>query len=449
MSDAGKENPLFVEAKSGSGAAAIPSKKNSMMRWYMIIGAVFLGGVIVSNYFQKPPPAVVSKESAPVLLNLTPKNMDQKTWEAKSLSDARQQANQLAELQGRLAAVQGQLDSLKKTPQSAATSAPISLPPGVVPPPSAPGSTVALTQAAVPAPPPPPLPPPPSATYSAPKSSYVTTHVPAPFEADQPTGSAEPLVFAPEKHSSTGGTNSSLPLMQAKYKYSRNTNAGMLVAGSFAPMVMLQGLDAGTSSSSRSNPQPVLIRVQDNAVLPGAASYSLKSCFILGSGYGEMSAERVYIRLARLSCVDKDNRLMLSTPVQGYVVDSDGISGLRGVVTNRQGTLMAKALVAGLAQGLSNALSSAQTTTQASSIGTISTISGSDALRASGYSGAGSAASMIAQRYLKEADNIFPVITVKGGRTGMVVFTEDTQVTWGNVDAQFVRDAEPKSGTSN
>src|SRR4051812_43086993 len=139
MSDAGKENPLFVEAKSGPGAAAIPGKKNSMMRWYMIIGAVFLGGVIVSNYLQKPPPAVVSKEAAPVLLNLTPKNMDQKTWEAKSLSDARQQANQLAELQGRLAAVQGQLDSLKKNPPSAATSAPISLPSGVVPPPSAPG----------------------------------------------------------------------------------------------------------------------------------------------------------------------------------------------------------------------------------------------------------------------------------------------------------------------
>jgi conjugal transfer pilus assembly protein TraB len=266
--------------------------------------------------------------------------------------------------------------------------------------------------------------------------------VPPPFTSDAESTPAEPLVFKPEKTALTSPSDG--PELEAKVRYKRNTQSGMMVAGAFAPVVLLNGLDAGTSSGSRSNPEPVLMRVQDHAVLPGSTKYQLRSCFLLGSGYGELSAERVYIRLARLSCVDRSDRLVLSVPVQGYVVDSDNTLGMRGKVVDRQGARLGKAMLAGFAQGLSSALGGAQGTVSSSVLGTATSVTGSEALRASGLSGASTAAGQLATFYLKEAQSIFPVITVQGGRTAVVVFTEDANLAWGGVDAQFVREVDPQ-----
>lgn len=252
------------------------------------------------------------------------------------------------------------------------------------------------------------------------------------------------MVFTPDKSASRpAATTDSPDGVDAKVKYRKNAQNGLMVAGAFAPVVLLNGIEAATSSGARSNPLPILIRVQDNAILPGSARYALKSCFMLGSGYGDLSAERVYVRLARLSCVDINDRLVLSVPVQGYVVDSDNTLGMRGKVVDRQGARLGKAMLAGFAQGLSGALGGAQGDVTSSALGTATSITGSAALRASGLGGIGSASSQLAQFYLKEAEAIFPVIEVEGGRTGTVVVSEDANLAWGNVDEQFVREVTP------
>jgi conjugal transfer pilus assembly protein TraB len=251
------------------------------------------------------------------------------------------------------------------------------------------------------------------------------------------------MVFAPDKSVARAPLTVDGDAVDAKVRYKKNTQNGLMVAGAFAPVVLLNGIEAGTSSGSRSNPLPVLIRVQDNATLPGAAKYQLKSCFVLASGYGDLSAERVYIRLARLSCVDKDDRLILSVPLQGYVVDSDNVLGMRGKVVDRQGARLGKAMLAGFAQGLSGALGSSQGDVTTSALGAATSITGTAALRASGLSGVSSASSQLASFYLKEAEAIFPVIEVEGGRLASIVVSEDTSLAWGNVDEQFVREVTP------
>lgn len=110
--------------------------------------------------------------------------------------------------------------------------------------------------------------------------------------------------------------------------------------------------------------------------------------------------------------------------------------------------MLGKAMLAGFAQGLSNAMGSAQSSVTSSAFGTTATMMGDQALRSAGLQGAQNAAGQLAQFYLREAESIFPVITVNGGRTATIVFTQDLQLTWGNTDSQYVKDVQPDNSNS-
>jgi conjugal transfer pilus assembly protein TraB len=432
MSEQEKDGGLFADAKD-SKPAATEGRKDVKKRWLLVGGGVLVFAMAVSSMMSSKAPPPPKREEAPQLINLTPKDVDQRAWQVRSQEDIQGLKNENDKLQAELNGLHSELEKLK------ASATPSPLPSNIVPPPVR-GNTGSAPLVQPTVIPPPPLPTSSIAAHTgAPRSELA---VPPPFTSDADSPPTEPLVFKPEKTALTSPSEG--PELEAKVRYKRNAQSGMMVAGAFAPVVLLNGLDAGTSSGSRSNPEPVLMRVQDHAVLPGSAKYQLRSCFLLGSGYGELSAERVYIRLARLSCVDRSDRLVLSVPVQGYVVDSDNTLGMRGKVVDRQGARLGKAMLAGFAQGLSSALGGAQGTVTSSVLGTASSVTGSEALRASGLSGASTAAGQLATFYLKEAQSIFPVITVQGGRTAVVVFTEDANLAWGAVDAQFVREVDPQ-----
>ncbi|MDR5726918.1 MAG: TraB/VirB10 family protein [Terriglobia bacterium] len=433
MSEDTKEGGLYVDSRPASPKTSRPgTKKDVRKRWMILAGIVILAAFVISSALSHKPPTIQPPAQKAAMLDLTPKGVGEKSWQAQSQAEIQAQKDQIEQLNSTLAGLQSELADIKAQATAAKAAAP--LPSDIVPPPGKGGSGVQpITQAV----PPPPLPP--ESTASGSGLPPVPSSVPPPYSNGTSAHADVPLVFSPSASPGAGAP----PMVKAQVSYKKNPDAGMLVAGAFAPVVLLNGVDAGTASMSRSNPQPVLMRVQNQAILPGAANYSLRSCFLLGSGYGDLSSERVYIRLARLSCVDKGDHLVLSAPVQGYVVDSDNTLGLRGKVIDRQGAKLGKALIAGFAQGLSGALGGSQGTTETSILGTTTAISGSEALRASGLSGASTAAGQIAQFYLKEAESIFPVISVKGGRTGTVVFTQDANLEWGSVNGKFIRTMQP------
>lgn len=430
MSDELKDGGLFVDTKPAPARpiGAPPSKKDVKKRW-MLVGIGITGfALVVSSLLSSDPPPPPEKEERTQMIDLTPKGVDERAWQVRSQADIQQMKQENDRLKADLYSLRNEIDKIKNAPPPVVQQQ-IQLPAGVVPPPTAgDASPPPLAQPSVPLPPVPPSVTPPSTGGRT---------VPPPFTSGFDEPALEPMVFKPTRASVEG------PEVAAKVKYRRNDQSGMLVAGAFAPIVILNGIDAATSSGARTNPMPLLMRVQDHATLPGASKYSLRSCFVLGSGYGELSSERVYIRLARLSCVDKNDRLVLSVPVQGYVVDSDGTLGMRGKVTDRQGARLGKALLAGFAQGLAGALGGAQGTMTSSVLGNSTSLTGDAAMRASGLSGASTAAGQLAEFYLREAQNIFPVISIQGGRDANIVFTEDANLAWGNVDEQFVRDVEP------
>lgn len=440
-----KENDLFVSVKPAGGkkaaGPAVPKTKNVKKRWmYLGIGLIVFV-VAASMLFSSKPPQQMAPKKQTVILNVTPKDLDKKSWEVESQASIQSLQDQYSNAQSQIQGLKEEIASLK-TKQQNSVSAP---PAGTVAPPSPTAPPVSEQGSSV-------VPPPPAAspgTGDMPQQGFPSSNVsnysgnnppPIPPPYDTGTGSSAPMIFSPPKSASTPMPSGEVA---ARVRYKKNENSGLMVAGAFAPVVLLNGVDAGTSDGSRSNPLPVLMRIQNNAILPGSSHYQLKSCFLLGSAYGDLSSERVYMRLARLSCVDKADRLVLSTPVQGYVVDSDNTLGMRGKLVDRQGAKLGMALLAGFAQGLSGALGGSQGTYTTSALGAATSLTGTQALRASGFGGISNASSQLAQFYLKQAQSIFPVIEVNGGRTGSVVFTEDARLHWGNVDAQFVRDVTP------
>lgn len=203
-----------------------------------------------------------------------------------------------------------------------------------------------------------------------------------------------------------------------------NDRVGLLPAGSFSSATMISGVEAFTGGTAQSQPQPIVVRIDENAVLPNAAKYQIKGCHVLASVWGDMSSERVYGRLATLTCVDANNKLVLSEEVEGNLIDSDGKNGIRGTLQDRQGAKLARSLLAGFAQGMASAFGSGQGVVTNSVFGATQSLTASDVANSAGYKGASTAANTLANFYLKQAEATMPVIAVDAGRRISVLFTK-------------------------
>ena len=200
-----------------------------------------------------------------------------------------------------------------------------------------------------------------------------------------------------------------------------------LPSGSFARALLLGGLDAPTGGQAQRDPQPVLLQLLDHAVLPNRFRAQVKSCLVVGAGYGDVSAERAYIRTEALSCVTRDGTA-IDVPVKGYVTGEDGKAGLRGRLVSKQGQILANALLAGVASGIGSAFQQNATTLSVSPLGSTSTVEPSKQLEAGVGTGVGKALDRLAQYYISLAEKVFPVIEVDAGRTVDVVITQGVRL---------------------
>jgi len=191
--------------------------------------------------------------------------------------------------------------------------------------------------------------------------------------------------------------------------------------GSFVKAVLLSGLDAPAGGKALSNPHPVLLKITDEAVLPNFWKADIKDCFLIGSGYGDLSSERAYIRIETLSCVKKNGEA-IEKKVQGFVAGEDGKEGLRGRVVTRQGQILARALVAGFLEGISKAFAQANTNVIVSPQGSLTSVKPSQVFSVGIAGGLSEAAKKLADFYMKLATQMFPVIEINAGRRVDVVF---------------------------
>lgn len=191
----------------------------------------------------------------------------------------------------------------------------------------------------------------------------------------------------------------------------------------YAPARVLVGVDAQTGVTSGSDPKPVLFRLTGPAVHVGAngryQTTDLTGCMVNGAAYGELSSEKVYIKLQRITCPAGNDRFSVAS-IEGYAAHR-GKAGVRGNVITREGGLTGRALVAGTLQGLGNSLS--QYTNQMNrSIGVTEggmlatpQLNGSDVAAGAVGSGIGNAAGVLADYYVKRAEQYQPVIEMPTG----------------------------------
>jgi conjugal transfer pilus assembly protein TraB len=189
-------------------------------------------------------------------------------------------------------------------------------------------------------------------------------------------------------------------------------------AGSLISGYLLNGLDAPTGTHARKEPFPVLVRVKEEAILPNRYRADLRECFLIASGYGDLSAERAYIRAEVFSCIRSDGGV-IEVPLDAYAVGEDGKLGLRGRIIDKQGQLMAESLAAGFAKGFSNLFSRVQVPVlmaggQGSLSSSVPFQSAFSEAAAEGaiLKGTGSALDRLANYYMDMAENLFPVVEI-------------------------------------
>lgn len=261
-------------------------------------------------------------------------------------------------------------------------------------------------------PPLPPMPPPtpPAPSLPQPPATGADGVKPVPVPPAQPR---EPGIAAFEV--SDGANTSSQPEPEKQAKT-------YVPSGSFMRVALLGGLDAPTGGQAQNNPWPVLLRVQDNAFLPNRYRARVKECFLLGSGYGDISSERAYLRLESLSCV-LNNGEVVDTPAKGYVVGEDGKAGMRGRLVSKQGQVLANALMTGIIAGIGQGFQQSATTYSTSPLGSVGTVEPGKQFQAGIGAGVGKALDRLSQYYITLAEKMFPIIEVDAGRIVDVVLT--------------------------
>lgn len=198
-----------------------------------------------------------------------------------------------------------------------------------------------------------------------------------------------------------------------------------LPSGSILTGVNITGVDAATGKEAMANPIPMLVRVKHSAILPNRYRADVRECFVLASGYGDLASERAYMRASSISCVRTDKRV-IDIKVEMIAIGPDGKAGIRGRLVSRQGQIIAKAALAGLAQGLSQAFGGGQNQNQYLIPGTMPSASDVGAQAFGG--GVGSAFDSIAKYYLKLADQMFPVVEIDPGQRITFVMTRGTSM---------------------
>ena len=194
-------------------------------------------------------------------------------------------------------------------------------------------------------------------------------------------------------------------------------------AGSFGKAIILGGLDAPAGGQAQSEPHPVLLMFNTDWRLPNRFRAWVKECHVIGAGYGDISSERAYIRVTTLSCVTADKQVH-EIAIKGLIFGEDGKYGLRGKLVTKQGQLLAKVLMAGVASGLGQSLAQSTTTLSINPLGSTSSIDPGKALEHGGYAGVGKTLDRLGQYYLTLAEKTFPVVEISANREVEIVLEQ-------------------------
>lgn len=236
------------------------------------------------------------------------------------------------------------------------------------------------------------------------------------------------ISFTPEGEGDTAAsTTSTQPTIREADRY--------VPPNSFAPARVLVGVDATTGTTFGADPKPVLLRITGPAVSViengEEVLTDLEGCLVNGAAWAELSSEKVYVRLQRMTCPLNDGSGRVSeSDVEGYIAFG-GKAGVRGRVISREGDLAQRALLAGTLQGLGSGFGRVGTgTSLGGALGSLQgeAPSGQEIAISSVGTGIEQAAGTLAQYYIERAEQYQPVVEMPTGIDVEIVFISGVTV---------------------
>lgn len=187
--------------------------------------------------------------------------------------------------------------------------------------------------------------------------------------------------------------------------------------------VILGGADADASVNGQSrNNGVMLFKFLEDGTLPNGQHSRLRGCRVSGNAYGDISSERAFATLYKISCAHPGEPI-IDKEVTGWVF-FNGKVGVKGVPLMRDNKIMQWAGISGALSGIASAAQYAQSVQSISSFGAASVVPQSNIAPYAAYGGASKAADVLSQYYVKRAEQYHPVIQVGSGNVVTIVFKD-------------------------
>lgn len=194
-------------------------------------------------------------------------------------------------------------------------------------------------------------------------------------------------------------------------------------SGTFVRAVILGGADADASVDAQSkNNGVMLFKLLQAGTLPNGQHSRLQGCFVTANSYGDISSERAYVVLNRLSCA-QPGRPIIDKAISGWAFFG-GKVGIKGQPLMRDNKVMQWAGISGAMAGIASAAQYSQSVQSISALGSAMTVPSSNIAPYAGYGGASKAADVLSNYYVKRAEQYHPVIQVGSGNLVTIVFEE-------------------------
>jgi|GEM_PF-611215 len=204
-------------------------------------------------------------------------------------------------------------------------------------------------------------------------------------------------------------------------------------AGAYAPAEVIGGVDAAVGVNAQADPRPVLFRITGPAVTAALGgtkqTADLSGCTVTGAAFGDLSSEKVYVRLQTMTCARRPGEVF-ETAVQGYMAGA-GKAGVRGQVVSREGALVAQSFLAGAIGGIGGAAAqSLQPDTLTTTTGVTTPAQPlQDIVKGGLGQGLDAAGSKVSDYLVKRAEQYQPVIVMQAGTKVELVFIAGVTLT--------------------
>ena len=252
-----------------------------------------------------------------------------------------------------------------------------------------------------------------------------------------PPAGAEPLASSPPMRpnevrliafsgDASGTATRMVPAKTTQFTDSEN----YLPPNSIATAKVVVGVDATANTKSQTDPLPVVLRITGQARSVYAQGKLLKTnivgCMVNGAAMADLSSEKVYVKLQRMTCPQPGGRVAVSE-VKGFIAFG-GKTGVRGRVVSRSGNLVTQAFVAGALGGFGRGFSAnSQSLLTAPSVnvnGQRSTLSPTDIAQGGLGQGVAQSADMVSKYLIERAEQYQPVVEMPTGLDVEVVFLD-------------------------